>query len=85
LFPAWSDLSVAKVSAAGVLNEHDQYDLLLEDMEWLREYNAKQAAHSEGAIQINEDSMELLIDTFEKSAGKLTRSVCHCAVVLFRF
>jgi hypothetical protein len=58
-----------------VLTEHDRYDLLFEDMEWLREYNAQQIVISEDAAQFSEDNMEMLIDTFEKTAGKLTRSV----------
>lgn len=61
-------------SGSGIITEYDNYDLLHEDLEWFKEYMASYEAEDDHPTP-TDDTMEKLIDMFEKETGKLTRNV----------
>jgi hypothetical protein len=56
----------------GLLNNLDRYDLLKEDLEWLRAVNAAGEARRPPGHPITDAEMEAAIDVFEREAAKIT-------------
>ena len=59
----------------GMINMLEKYDLLLEDLEWLKTHNA--TCDAAKLPPITEEEMENLMDLFEKEAGKITTTGMH--------
>ena len=60
-----------QATPASLYSAYDHYDLLHDDVDWMHNYN--QAATATSADnKLNEDSLEALIDLFEKDAGVIT-------------
>uniref|UniRef100_A0A7S2TJD0 Enhancer of polycomb-like protein n=1 Tax=Lotharella oceanica TaxID=641309 RepID=A0A7S2TJD0_9EUKA len=58
-------IKFANCTGAKVITEHDQYDLLQDDIEWMHKYNAENV---KDRYPLNEDLLEALIDMYEKQA-----------------
>mmetsp|Transcript_4483 Transcript_4483/g.6706 ORF Transcript_4483/g.6706 Transcript_4483/m.6706 type:complete len:501 (+) Transcript_4483:90-1592(+) len=59
-------------TGAKIITEHDQYDLLQDDIEWMNQFNQK---NPKERYPLNEDAMEAMIDLFEKQAWLVTKRV----------
>mmetsp|Transcript_11199 Transcript_11199/g.18287 ORF Transcript_11199/g.18287 Transcript_11199/m.18287 type:complete len:545 (+) Transcript_11199:82-1716(+) len=62
-------LHFTNCTGAKVITEHDRYDLLQDDMEWLKKFNKNINGY------LSEDDLELLMDFFEKQAWVVTKQV----------
>lgn len=58
-----------------MINMLEKYDLLMEDLEWLKTHNA--SCDAQKLPPITEEEMENLMDLFEKEAGKITTTGMH--------
>ena len=61
-----------QATPASLYSAYDHYDLLYEDVEWLTNHNNNTNNTSTADHKLTQDSMENLIDLFEKDAGVIT-------------
>jgi len=59
---------------ADVLTEFDYYELTVEDVEFLKEFNEKEAKSRTGGAQITAKNFEKMIELWEKECDEITKS-----------